>query len=769
MYNSTKTTADLEYDESSYSQSKDSIKNFNEIINMEDTMSDDDYDFVDDLQTNSHDGIHFQIISLTKISIEFVPSEILNENIIKILKEHKATFDIETNLYLISFNEYDSVVKKFNNLKNKVYIKKIPNFVLSLFNKYNDIDYNIIKYKEKIDENEYKTITIDYTDDFNNPKKISDLPKDLIDYLYDYQKEGVIFGLKKNGRCLIADEMGIGKTIQALCIAKLYKENWPVLIICPGSVKYCWKSEIHERLLIDNNRIQIINSSKIKIKKNNIDFYIISYDLFRNMGKIIKKLKFNFYILDESHCIKSPVAKRSKEIIPLVKKAKRVLLLTGTPLLNIPMEAYTTLEILNPQYFNNFRRFGRRFCDPKLTPFGYKWSGTSNTKELHAIFELFMIRRLKKDVLSHLPAKTRTKVKIDCDEKIIKKMGLKEFDIQTLSKNKKGISRMEMYVETGYAKLPGIKEYVNDLLESQVKFLLFAHHVKVLDEIEKFIKKKKYKYIRIDGSTKPENRFKQSNNFQKDENIKVALLSITSCGTGITLTAANVCVFAELIWTPSLMIQAEDRIHRIGQNHDSVDIRYLYGEHTIDDYILEILSKKKIFVSTTLDNIRNGYDFEKIENKSKVKNEIENDDKNNKKDENETINDSEYYENLKFLESILKSTKIRKRNALLPLNEQNLENKKIENKENENKKIENKENENKKIKNKENENKENENKENLNILNENKNLYNIKEDFNENSTDKKINNKNLNNQLKNKFDFQNENLHPQFMKIRKHF
>ena len=742
MYISTKSTADIENDDSSFSEDKEDIINFNKIIDMEDTLSDDEEDFIDDLKTNSHDGIHFQICSLTKISIEFVPSEILNEKIKKILNEHKAQFDKETNLFFVGFNEYNSILKKFYDLNNRFYIKKIPNFVLTLFNKFNDIDYNVIKFKEKLNEEKFKINVIDYTDDFKHPKNFNDLSDDLIDYLYEYQKDGVKFGIKKHGRCLIADEMGIGKTIQALCIAKLYEEDWPVLIICPGSVKYSWKNEIQLRLLIPEKNIQIINSSKTKLNKKNINFYIISYDLCRNLQKKLKKLNLNFYILDESHCIKSPVAKRSKIIIPLVKKSKRILLLTGTPLLNIPMEAYTTLEILNPQYFNNFKKFGRRFCDPKLTPFGLKWSGASNTKELHAIFELFMIRRLKKDVLKFLPPKTRIKIKIDCDEKIINEMGLKKNDIHSTSKSKNGMSRLEMYVKTGYAKLVGIKAYVKYLLESQVKFLLFAHHLKILDEIEKFVKKHKYNYIRIDGSTKPENRFKLSNKFQTDEKIKIALLSITSCGTGITLTAANICVFAELIWTPSLMIQAEDRVHRIGQKSESIDIRYLYGEYTLDDYILEVLSRKKIFVSTTLDNIRNGYDFHKIENMSKNKNIENNDENNNDENNNDDENDDEN-EKINFLENILNTKNQRK--SLLPFFEVKNKKKLFFNDEKENVK-------------------------NFNVLNENNNLFNIKEEDEIKDKNNIFLNENKKlNDSKNKINFSNENLHPDFMKLRKPF
>ena len=145
--------------------------------------------------------------------------------------------------------------------------------------------------------------------------------------------------------------------------------------------------------------------------------------------------------------------------------------------------------------------------------------------------------------------------------------------------------------------------YVTNLLLNQQKFILFAHHRTVLDSLEEFLQKKHTAYIRIDGDTDIQKRFKLVEQFQTSKQCLVALLSINATATGITLTSAAMVVFAELSWTPAIMIQAEDRAHRIGQKNDTVDVRYLYGRDTLDEYIFRKLSEKMTIVSTTLDNV----------------------------------------------------------------------------------------------------------------------------------------------------------------------
>ena len=147
------------------------------------------------------------------------------------------------------------------------------------------------------------------------------------------------------------------------------------------------------------------------------------------------------------------------------------------------------------------------------------------------------------------------------------------------------------YQKTAEAKLPAMKEYVEDLLEAGHKMLIFAHHQAVLDAFETAFMEKHHRHIRIDGKTPPSGRQELCNSFQQDPSIRIALLSITAASTGLTLTAATTVVFAELFWNPGVMIQAEDRCHRIGQN-SRVQCLYFVATGTLDDLLWKLLEKK---------------------------------------------------------------------------------------------------------------------------------------------------------------------------------
>lgn len=150
---------------------------------------------------------------------------------------------------------------------------------------------------------------------------------------------------------------------------------------------------------------------------------------------------------------------------------------------------------------------------------------------------------------------------------------------------------MDLWRKTAEAKLPAMKEYIEDLLEAGHKMLLFAHHQSVLDAFEAAFMEKHHRHIRIDGKTPPSTRQDLCNSFQQDATIRIALLSITAASTGLTLTAATTVVFAELFWNPGVMVQAEDRAHRIGQC-DSVNVHYLLARGTTDDNVWPLILKK---------------------------------------------------------------------------------------------------------------------------------------------------------------------------------
>ena len=142
----------------------------------------------------------------------------------------------------------------------------------------------------------------------------------------------------------------------------------------------------------------------------------MSYVLATKLSAFIDRKKFGFCIADEAHYLKSRDSLRSKYLVPVLMKIKRVLLLSGTPILARPNEIYNLLRIQRPDIFYSFKEFGLRYCSPRESYFGVDWTGSSNMRELHLMLEKgLMIRRLKSEVLTELPAKRRQRIIVPCD------------------------------------------------------------------------------------------------------------------------------------------------------------------------------------------------------------------------------------------------------------------------------------------------------------------------------------------------------------------
>ena len=559
--------------------------------------------------------IKFEIISEKEINIYYEnKTNIKNIDIINVFNISGAKYLENSNCYSIPFNKYSQLLKNLNNLNlNSLLIEKIPSNILNLLK-----DKNFTKII--LDEDEEQISLLDYSNDLINKKKLENLPKQILNNLYEFQKEGIQFGIEHHCRILLGDEMGVGKTIQALALSYLFKEDWPVLIVCPASMKYSWKAEIEKWLNINKEYIQLLNNGKNTLLENKI-FYITSYDLIKSISYKLKSFSFKFVILDECHLIKNYYSIRAKKLIPIITQSKRLLMLSGTPLLNNPIETFIVFKAIRPDLFININPFIKRYCNSNWKK-NSKYA-SSNTKELHLIIQCLMIRRLKKDILNQLPPKRRQKIEIEVDFEVF------------LEDSKEKISIMDNYLKTGLSKIKGIVSYLKDILLNQEKLLVFAHHKLVLDAIEKMVVKNKIDYIRIDGSTPQEKRFEYINKFQNKKDTLIAILSLTAASTGITLTAAKLVVFAELAWTPALLVQAEDRSHRIGQNANFVDIKYLYGRGTLDDEIFKRLEEKNLLINSTLDN-NNKEEF--IGNKNEnilFNNKIKNDNDLNKKNYND--------------------------------------------------------------------------------------------------------------------------------------
>jgi superfamily II DNA or RNA helicase len=526
----------------------------------------------------------------------------------KLIQSCAGIYCQDTSGWVIPVKMYTEFKKQLITLQH-VKIQKIPDFVVKA------LSQPFPTYSKKCPHN-YAI----------EPKKtLESVPHYIIEKLYPFQKEGVAFALNHHGRALIGDEMGVGKTVQGIAIAAAYQEEWPVFVLCPASVKLNWRDEFKRWMpFLENKDFYILESKKTM--KNAAKVWIASYHMATYLESMLNTKTFNVVIADECHYLKNYNAKRTQCLVPFLQKVKRVVLLSGTPVLSRPAELFTQLSAIRPDIFYSFRVFAERYCDPKLMFNHTDYSGASHIKELHTLLaNTVMIRRLKSDVLSQLPAKVRQKVEIGVAQEHCrsirklyievrrKKRFLKELittqsdarDAEFASKRMETEMFMtKAYKLTAQAKIKGVCEYVSYLIQSDCKFLVFAHHLEMLDAIEQQVVKEKAKFIRIDGSTSQDRRHKGVQVFQENKECQVAILSILAAGQGITLTAASTVIMAEMTWTPGIMIQAEDRAHRIGQAR-AVNIHYLYAPNTLDEYIWPRIQNKLNVITRALDDDQN--------------------------------------------------------------------------------------------------------------------------------------------------------------------
>ncbi|CAJ1399305.1 unnamed protein product [Effrenium voratum] len=437
-----------------------------------------------------------------------------------------------------------------------------------------------------------------------------------------YQKEGLAFGLHRAGRVLLGDEMGLGKTLQALLLAAYFEAEWPILVIAPSSLRFVWRDQAAQWLphLVgeDGNLVHVVRNSKDKVSKS-ARVVVATYDLLRRCEALRRRTDGRDYlavIVDESQSIKESTSQRTKVVVGICKAARRVLLLSGTPAVNRAAELYTQLEALLPSGMPSFAQFAERYSYKQVARFGgrstVKWNGAQRTPELNSLLGTVMIRRLKKDVLQQLPPKRRVKVPLDPEK--MNQETLKEAERQSRQMGpsdfvaSKGLGDCaQLFRLTAEAKLGAVLEYVEHLLSTGAKFLLFGHHHLVLDAVQAKLQRMHCGHIRIDGHTSAVARPALVSQFQEDESVRVAVLSITAAGTGLTLTAAQTIVFAELYWVPGLMQQAEDRAHRIGQR-DSVTVHYLIAKKTLDEVLFQTLEKKTFSTTGILNGLSSGLD-----------------------------------------------------------------------------------------------------------------------------------------------------------------
>ena len=445
-------------------------------------------------------------------------------------------------------------------------------------------------------------------------KEITDrlqMPYDL----YPYQEIAVAF-LEERDKvsrgALVGDQPGLGKTIEALSWLSLSPKR-PVLVITQASIKRNWYREIEKWL--PGSIIQILNQGKDIINPD-ADFVIINYDLIWRKGieEQLLKRKFPVVIYDEVTSIKEPSAKRTKAAKKIGRRAEFNIGLSGTPILNRPIEFYNILNLIDPKQFTSHFKFGMRYCNGHHNGFGYVFKGSSHINELREQIKPLMIRRLKEDVLTELPAKSRRTIYIDMPGKYYQDYIAAENNlVETLQALPSGKvsqeyedSRMWLLSKLNYlrhivglAKAEEAEEIIKNFVDAGEKLVVFAHHHDVMDLMDEYLTKDKVNHVKVDGRTELKNRQTAIDTFQDDPECMVFLAS-TAMGMGVTLTAASNALFVERQWTPGIEEQMEDRLHRIGQTN-GVLIHYMQVEHSLDEKMDRLVENKRAVLNEVLD------------------------------------------------------------------------------------------------------------------------------------------------------------------------
>ena len=414
--------------------------------------------------------------------------------------------------------------------------------------------------------------------------------------LFDYQKQGIAFLVSRQGGMLL-DEQGLGKTIQALKACEKVDPQ-VLVIVCPAIMRGTWSH--HVANLIPSNIQVVINSYEWYVKLDN----------YKSLVKSIKG-KQVAVIVDEAHYIKTPASKRTKTVQHLLSLDNIVfkVLLTGTPVTRDVDDLYTQLKVFYPSFCKSIFEYRKKYMRCIHSYFGDVYKGFKNEysrKEIIRYLKSCSLRRTKRSAGLNLPSIVRQPVFIDINKKIAKESlsilnyatkvinGVDDYTLYKTDLAEEASHIASIRKALGVAKVPQVLQYVEHLLQSGItKLVLFGVHVDVVNLIYESLKEK-YKEIkthRIIGATTSTQREKIIKEFQELETPQILVANMIACGVGVTLTKSHTVVFAELDFTPSNIMQAEARVHRITQEH-IVNSIFMIANESLDAKILDLIKDK---------------------------------------------------------------------------------------------------------------------------------------------------------------------------------
>lgn len=405
--------------------------------------------------------------------------------------------------------------------------------------------------------------------------------------LKQHQTEGVQF-LIDHKKALLADDMGLGKTAQAIGLINALNIRTTV-IVAPASLIDNWKQELAIWLSEPLSVNDLGAKGRIPPRTNVL---LCTYDKFARYS-VAKRVKPQLYIFDEAHLLKSPTSKRTLTLKHV--KANRIVCMTGTPILNRPIELFPIVWLLDRRGLGkDVRAYAQRYCGAHWDWTGrLDMSGASNLRELRTIMKKrFMLQRTKKDTDVKLKRKYRQIIDLKTQKEITKsdskKNAVKFSQMANLEyaepKDVLSIIRKEHAME----KIPLVKKFILKELESHDKIVVFSHHRDVLETLRA---RHKDRSVHIIGGQSSKDKQNAADRFNQDPDVRILFGSTMATGLGFNLTASNIVLFAELDWSFERLKQAEDRCWRIGQNKE-VFAKYLVLPNTVDHFLAYVLSSK---------------------------------------------------------------------------------------------------------------------------------------------------------------------------------
>jgi SNF2 family DNA or RNA helicase len=420
--------------------------------------------------------------------------------------------------------------------------------------------------------------------------------------LRPFQRAGVRYALWSR-RLFIADEQGLGKTVEALALLE-EDDAFPAVVICPASLKLNWERETarwlpHRSVAVVNGRAAVPRTG---------DVTILNYEVVAAHREALARLRPRALVVDESHCCKNPQAKRTRAVRRLADAVAvdgLRLALTGTPVLNHAEELISQLRVLGRlEDFGSGARFARQF------------RGELSEERLHwHLRRRCFVRRLKSEVLPQLPAKRQVVVPVALDNEreyrlaeddVIAWLREQPLDLRELNARIAAALRAERLAQLGTlqrlaarGKLNSALGWIHDFLASGEPLVVFARHV----EVQRAVLERFPDALHLLGSDAMAEREAAVRAFQDPDGPQLIVCATRVAGQGITLTRASNVAFLELEWTPAMHDQAEDRTHRIGQR-DAVTAWYLLAADSIDETMAQLVEAKRTHISAVTDGRR---------------------------------------------------------------------------------------------------------------------------------------------------------------------